>query len=216
MLKNVIEKASEESSPWPWYGLSDVLDEEQVAEIRAMQFNERERMHGGKRSDNTSVRQFVTENGPPGLRRLVEELLSKEVQEAIHKKIYKYDGNYSGLYVRMEVLNDKDGFWLEPHCDIGEKLISCLVYVNETDEDENIGTDLYTDMRGWFLCGSEDSLLEPVRTVPFIHNTGYMFSQFDGNGNKVHGLSKGKKIKVERRGLQINYVTFETPWRVYE
>jgi len=210
MLKSVIEKASEESSPWPWYGLSDVLDEEQVAEIRAMQFSERERLHGGKRSDNTSVRRFVNEDGPSGLIRLVEELRSKEVQEAIHKKIYKYDGNYSGLYVRMEVLNDKDGFWLEPHCDIGEKLISCLVYVNETDEDENIGTDLYSN------SGSTYSLLEPVRTVPFIHNTGYMFSQFDGNGNKVHGLSKGKKIKVERRGLQINYVTFETPWRVYE
>ena len=210
MLKSVIEKASSKQKPWPWYGLSDVLDEEQVAEIRAMQFSERERMHGGKRSDNTSVRRFVNEDGPSGLIRLVEELRSKEVQEAIHKKIYKYDGNYSGLFVRVEVLNDKDGFWLKPHCDIGEKLISCLVYVNETDEDENIGTDLYSN------SGSTYSLLEPVRTVPFIHNTGYMFSQFDGNGNKVHGLSKGKKIKVERRGLQINYVTFETPWRVYE
>ena len=59
MLKNVIEKASRKSKPWPWYGLSGVLNEEQVAEIRGMQFNEKERLHGGKRSDNTSHRRYV-------------------------------------------------------------------------------------------------------------------------------------------------------------
>ena len=212
MLKSVIEKASRKSRPWPWYGLSDVLSEKQVAEIRGMQFaGVGKRLHGGKRSDNTSHRCFVTPNsGTPELVKLIEEMRTIEVQEAIHKLVYKQKGAYGGLWVRMEVLDDRPGFWLEPHHDISEKLISCLIYVNETDEDENLGTDLYENN------GSTYSLLEPVRTVPFIHNTGYLFSQFDGMGNKIHGVDKGKEIKVERRGLQINYVTFETPWRVYE
>ena len=212
MLKNVIEKASRKSKPWPWYGLSGVLNEEQVAEIRGMQFAViGKRLHGGKRSDNTSHRRYVTSSmDTPALVDLVEEFRTVEVQQAIHELVYKTAGTYEGLYVRMEVLDDRPGFWLEPHHDIGEKLISCLIYVNETDEDESLGTDLYSN------SGSTYSLLEPVRTVPFIHNTGYLFSQFDGNGNKVHGVEKGKEIKVERRGLQINYVTFETPWRVYE
>ena len=32
--------------------------------------------------------------------------------------------------------------------------------------------------------------------------------------NKWHGMEEGKQIQVERRGIQLNYVTFETDWRV--
>ena len=212
MLKNVIKKASEEKIPWPWYGIKDVLNEEQVAEIRACNFSGvGKRLHGGKRSDNTSFRRYVTkESGTPALVQLVKEFRSVEVQELIWKMIYKMPGNYKGMWVRMEILNDAPGFWLEPHIDIDEKMINCLVYVNETNENKNLGTDLYQTLEGDYKH------VGLVRTIPFIHNTGYIFSQFDGNGNKIHGMEKGKDIKVERRGLQINYVTFETDWPVYE
>jgi len=29
-------------------------------------------------------------------------------------------------------------------------------------------------------------------------------------------MNKGKNIKVERRGIQLNYVTFQTDWPVHE
>ena len=33
------------------------------------------------------------------------------------------------------------GFWLKPHCDIKEKLMSCLLFVNKHNESEELGTD---------------------------------------------------------------------------
>ena len=35
------------------------------------------------------------------------------------------------------------GFWLKPHCDIEEKLMSSIVFINLHNESENLGTDFY-------------------------------------------------------------------------
>ena len=36
-------------------------------------------------------------------------------------------------------------FWLKPHCDIKEKLMSSIVFVNLHNESENLGTDFYDE-----------------------------------------------------------------------
>ena len=75
-----------------------------------------------------------------------------------------------------------------------------LIYVNQTGENVSLGTDLY------------DENLELKHTVPFWHNYGYIFH----GPNKWHGMEEGKEIQVERRGIQLNYVTFQTDWPVHE
>ena len=106
--------------------------------------------------------------------------------------------NLEKAWVRVEVLRDTNNFWLKPHIDIPEKLVSCMIYINQTNEDMNLGTDLYNENE------------EVIKTIPFEHNLGFMF-----NGqNALHGLERKKNIKVDRRGLQINYVNFETDWPV--
>ena len=109
--------------------------------------------------------------------------------------------NFEDAYIRLEVLNDTEGFYLKPHCDIPEKLISSLIYVNQTAENISLGTDLYLPHNEKFSL---------IKTVPFWHNYGYIFH----GPNKWHGMAPGKKIQVERRGIQLNYVTFETDWPV--
>jgi hypothetical protein len=98
----------------------------------------------------------------------------------------------------LEVICDREGFWLKPHCDIKEKLVSGLIFVNPFNESENLGTDLY------------DEKLNKIKTVPYKDNYGYFFTS---GPNTWHGMGK-KKIKKERRGLQVNYVTFKTDWKV--
>ena len=39
----------------------------------------------------------------------------------------------------------EQGFWLKPHCDIKEKLLSSLIFVNPFNESENLGTDFYDE-----------------------------------------------------------------------
>jgi len=131
----------------------------------------------------------------PHLVKFINELQSKETHQQISKMINK---DLSNSYVRVEVICDREGFWLKPHCDIKEKLMSGLIFVNNTSESENLGTDFYNEK------------LEKVKTVPYKHNYGYLFTS---GPNTWHGMEK-KKIVKERRCIQVNYVTFKTDWEV--
>ena len=131
----------------------------------------------------------------PSLSNLIDELRSKDTYGYIGELIKK---DLSSSYVRVEVICDRQGFWLKPHCDIKEKLMSSLLFVNPFNESENLGTDFY------------DKKLNLVKTVPYKNNYGYLFTT---GPNAWHGMEK-KEIKKERRCLQINYVSFETDWKV--
>ena len=131
----------------------------------------------------------------PNLTSLIDELRLKETYQYISELIKK---DLSNSYVRIEVICDRQGFWLKPHCDIEEKLISCLLFANPFNESEDLGTDFY------------DEKMNKVKTVPYKDNYGYFFSS---GPNTWHGMEK-KEIKKERRCLQVNYVTFKTDWPV--
>ena len=120
---------------------------------------------------------FVTKENSsqfPNLVKFINELQSKETYEAISKMISK---DLSNSYVRVEVICDREGFWLKPHCDIKEKLMSGLIFVNKEGESEDLGTDFYNNK------------LEKVKTVPYKHNYGYLFSS---GPNTWHGMEKKK------------------------
>ena len=106
--------------------------------------------------------------------------------------------NLANSFVRLEVIGDKKGFWLKPHKDIKEKLMTMMVWANPYNESEQLGTDLY------------DNEFKIVKTVKYIHNSGYFFSSGE---DTWHGLEL-KEIKKERRCIQINYVTFKTDWPI--
>ena len=76
----------------------------------------------------------------PSLSNLIDELRSKDTYGYIGELIKK---DLSSSYVRVEVICDRQGFWLKPHCDIKEKLMSSLLFVNPFNESENLGTDFY-------------------------------------------------------------------------
>ena len=73
-----------------------------------------------------------------------------------------------------------------------------LIDVNPYDESESLGTDIY------------DSNLRVVKTIPYRDNYAYMFAPGD---NTWHGLEM-KEIAKERRSILVNYVTFETGWKL--
>ena len=117
----------------------------------------------------------------------------------ICKKISNFlNKDLSKSFVRLEVIGDKEGFWLKPHKDIDEKLMTMMIWANPYSESENLGTDLYNDK------------FELVKTIKYYHNSGYFFSS---GKDTWHGLEM-KEIIKERRCIQINYVTFSTDWPV--
>ena len=150
---------------------------------------------GGKAK---KIRCYITKenaNQFPQLSKFIEELRSEEVYKKIGSLIGR---DLSNSFVRLEVICDREGFWLKPHCDIKEKLMSSIVFVNTHGESENLGTDFY------------DEKLRKVKTVPYKNNYGYFFTS---GPNTWHGMEK-KEIVKERRCLQVNYVSFPTDWKV--
>ena len=141
---------------------------------------------------------FITKDNSkefPNLTKFINGLQSKKTYLEISKLINK---DLSKSYVIIEIICDRKGFWLKPHCDIKEKLISCLLFVNKYNEKESLGTDFY------------DKKLNKVKTLPYRDNYGYFFSS---GPDTWHGMEK-KEIVKERRCLQVNYVTFKTDWKV--
>ena len=216
-LNSLKKRSKHYSSPFSHWELNEPLTQEATKEICKTEIIDLTKMNinydgtraidggegkfrpgisdGGKA---TKFRCFINKDNSkyfPSLNSLIEELRSKDTHVYISELIKK---DLSNSYVRAEVICDRQGFWLKPHCDIKEKLISCLLFANPFNEDESLGTDLY------------DEKLNKVKTVPYKNNYGYFFTS---GSNTWHGMEK-KEIKKERRCLQINYVSFETDWKV--
>ena len=215
---NSIEKKSKKfENPFTHWELNEPLTKEQIDEIvnaeianpieHNLNYDGTRAIDGGEGKFREGIsdggkalkfRCFVTKENSNQFPNLVEFI--KELQNPLtYKKISEMiNKDLSNSYVRVEVICDRKGFWLKPHCDIKEKLMSGLIFVNKENESEDLGTDFYNDK------------LEKVKTVPYKHNYGYLFSS---GPNTWHGMEK-KKIIKERRCIQVNYVTFKTDWKV--
>ena len=216
-LNSILNNSKEHNEPFKHWELNEPLSKEAIDEIiRAdiPDLNQLDLEYDGTRAIDGGTPEFregITSGGKaikfrcfitkennvkfPSLTKLINELQSKETYSKISNLINK---DLSNSYVRVEVICDRKGFWLKPHCDIKEKLVSCLLFVNESNESETLGTDLYNEK------------LVKVKTVPYKNNYGYFFSS---GPNTWHGMEK-KEIIKERRCLQVNYVSFPTDWKV--
>ena len=216
-LNSVLNQSKKYEEPFSHWELNQPLTEEQVKEIvnadianpseHNLNYDGTRAIDGGEGEFREGIsdggkalkfRCFINKENSsefPALTDLIKELQNKQTCEKISNLIGK---DLSNSYVRLEVICDRKGFWLKPHCDIKEKLMSCLLFVNKHNESEDLGTDFY------------DSNLNLVKTLPYKDNYGYFFSS---GPNTWHGMEK-KEIFKERRCLQVNYVDFKTDWKV--
>ena len=216
-LKSLTNNSKEHNEPFKHWELNEPLSNEAISEIinadipnvaeHNLTYDGTRAIDGGAPEFREGIasggkaikfRCFVTKQNAdqfPNLVKFIKELQSKKTYRKISELINK---DLSNSFVRVEVICDREGFWLKPHCDIKEKLLSCLLFVNKFNESESLGTDFY------------NSNLEKIKTVPYKHNYGYFFSS---GPNTWHGMEK-KEIVKERRCLQVNYVSFPTDWKV--
>jgi hypothetical protein len=216
-LESILNKCKKCDTPFEHWEYKESLSEEAIQEIinadvpnvsdHNLKYDGTRAIDGGAPEFREGIasggkaikfRCFITKENAqnfPHLVNFIKELQSKKTHETLSKIIKK---DLSNSYVRVEVICDRKGFWLKPHCDIKEKILSGLLFVNKSNESENLGTDLYNEK------------LEKIKTVPYKDNFGYFFTS---GPNTWHGMEK-KEIVRERRCLQINYVTFPTDWRV--
>ncbi|MBT3396779.1 MAG: 2OG-Fe(II) oxygenase [Alphaproteobacteria bacterium] len=105
------------------------------------------------------------------------------------------DIDLQGSYLRIEYCQDTDGFWLEPHTDIAEKLFTMLIYLSSDPKSSDWGTDIY------------DENLEHLGTAPNQFNGGLIFIP---GKNTWHGFRK-RALGGIRKAIIVNYV--KDDWR---
>jgi len=218
-LNSIENKSKRHETPFVHWEINKPLTEEQISEIvnadidnpeeHSLNYDGTRAIDGGEGKFREGIsdggkalkfRCFITKENSkefPNLSNFIKELQNRNTYEKISSLIGK---DLSNSYVRVEVICDRKGFWLKPHCDIKEKLMSCLLFVNKYNESEDLGTDFY------------DSNLKKIKTMPYRDNYGYIFSS---GPNTWHGMEK-KEIVKERRCLQVNYVSFQTDWKVQD
>ena len=137
LLKSLTNKTKSYESPFKHYELNEPLTNEAIKEIcetdivdpknKNLNYDGTRALDGGEGAFRSGIKDggkankircYVTKensNQFPNLTKFIEELRSEEV----YKKIGSFIGrDLSNSYVRLEVICDREGFWLKPHCDI--------------------------------------------------------------------------------------------------
>lgn len=180
--------------PYDHWLLADVLPLGVVRAITKLPFAPPQAViYSGRRETNNASRTYFTPENQrlyPACAAVAGAFNAPIVRAALEKLT---GADLSTGHLRVEYCQDEDGFWLEPHRDIGVKLFTMLVYLSDDPALHDAGTDIYD-------ATPEHNL---VVSVPYAPNQGLIFIPGD---NTWHGFSK-RPIRGLRRSLIINYVS---------
>ncbi len=184
------------TEPYNHWFLADVFPEGISAAIRDLPIAPAEiEETQGKRETNNGSRVFFSVENRARYEacRQVAEALQDPATVARLEEVCGVE--LKGGSLRIEYCQDTDGFWLEPHTDIGAKLFTMLVYFSTDPEAGGWGTDIY------------DQDMSHVATAPYAFNHGIIFIP---GTDTWHGFHK-RPINGVRKAIIVNYVKDE--WR---
>jgi hypothetical protein len=198
-LVDSFEKSKHCNTPYVHWFLKGCLPPEALKATLALPF-EAPSLAGisGKREVHNATRKyFDAENRAkfPIVRALADSLQDQRVTDAVERV---FDTRLDGSYLRIEYAQDTDGFWLEPHTDLGVKLFTFLLYLSPDASHATLGTDIY------------DSEKRHIGRSPFAPNAAMAFVPSDIT---YHGFEP-RKIEGVRKSVIINYVRDE--WQARE
>ncbi len=198
-LLRSFDTSVEARSPYRHWFLNNCLPKSTVEEILGLPISAAD-LGGvsGKRELHNATRHYfdVQNRAEHACAESVSAALqSPRVTSAIEKK---FGVKLGGTYLRIEFAQDVDGFWLEPHTDIGVKAFTFLLYMSTDPTHTDLGTDIYDTEKKW------------VARSPFASNSAMIFVP---STISYHGFET-RKINGVRKSLVINYVTNE--WRARE
>ncbi len=152
----------------------------------------------GKRELHNATRSYFdveTQNAYPVTKAFAEAFQDRTVTDGVRDT---FGAHLDNTYLRIEYALDIDGFWLEPHTDLGVKMFTMLLYTSRDAAHADLGTDIY------------DTDKTRVGRSPFEANSAFTFVPSDIT---FHGFQK-RHIEGVRKSIIINYVTKE--WRARE
>ena len=149
----------------------------------------------GRRETHNSTRIFFSADNRKDFPVCADVAAAFQSEAMTHMLEAGTGADLSGSFLRIEYCQDTDGFWLEPHTDIGAKLFTMLVYLSEGEEAEGWGTDIY------------DGARRHLGSAPGGFNKGLIFVP---GSDTWHGVEK-RSFEGVRKSIIVNYVKPE--WR---
>lgn len=196
-----LEKAVHHSEPFAYWLLENILPPPLIDALAVLPSPPAEDVvFAGRRENNNACRIYFSpayQRQFPVCRQLVSLFSSEEVVAGLSACT---GANLASGQLRIEYCQDTNGFWLEPHCDVPEKLFTMLIYISDDRGLSDAGTDIYG--------GPPEHRL--MASAPYGKNTGLIFIP---GANTWHGFSR-RAINGLRKSLIINYVS--AAWRATE
>lgn len=194
-----VDRGDRADQPYPHWVLRGCFPQDAVEDILGLPFPapSLDGVSGKRELHNATRKYFDTENQGnfPVVKAVSNAFQDTRITDLIAKT---YETDLSGTYLRIEFAQDTNGFWLEPHTDLGVKSFTMLLYLSDEDGHNELGTDIY------------DADKNHAGRSPFEPNAAMIFVPSD---TTYHGFEK-RPIKGVRKSLIINYVTDE--WRARE
>lgn len=193
-----LQGAARAERPYRHWRLRDALPQPLQAAIDALPFaplvlggisGTREAHNGARRYfDPPTIAAF------PACRAVAEAFQDRTTVAAIAAVT---GADLDGCRLRVEFALDGEGFWLQPHTDLGVKRFTLLCYLSPKGRPD-LGTDLYADPGVW----SHRARFDPGAALAFVPAA-----------DTWHGFEP-RPIRGIRKSLIVNYVTEQ--WRSRE
>ena len=127
---------------WPFrhWVLHDILDSDTLAGLKAWPHAAPSVRYAlGRREENNSTRRYVDADAIESYlpaKALAELFQDARVVSAIEAQC---GASLAGTNLRIEYAQDVEGFWLEPHTDIGVKAFTMFVYLDDAGGAPRLG-----------------------------------------------------------------------------
>lgn len=198
-ISQSVDNGDRSDRPYTHWVLRDCFPNDTIEDMLNLPFPapSLEGVSGKRELHNKTRRYFDAENQEafPVCKAVAEALQDKRITDLVAKA---FGTSLDGTYLRIEFAQDIDGFWLEPHTDLGVKSFTMLLYLSTDESHENLGTDIY---------GADKN---HIGRSPFASNAALIFVP---GSDTYHGFER-RPIKGVRKSLIINFVTDE--WRARE
>ncbi len=191
-----LDKSQRVTEPYRHWLMADMLPPDQAEELHALPVPAPSGLEfSGRRETNNNTRFYFNAEAQarfPVAKALAEAFQDPRTIAALEREC-KID--LTGTNLRLEYCQDTDGFWLEPHTDIGVKQYTMLIYLSKGPGSDDWGTDVYNNDMRW------------VHRAPSPFNSGLIFIP---GTDTWHAVDR-RKIEGVRKSIIINYVAPE--WR---
>ena len=198
-LLTSFEQGQQNETPYRHWFLDDCLPSDTLDDIIALPFPAPglDGVSGKRELHNATRTYFDVENREkyPCCAAFSEALQDKRVTDKVASH---FGTNLDGTYLRIEYAQDIDGFWLEPHSDLGVKNFTMLIYLSKDASHKDMGTDIF------------DAEKNHIGRSPFNAGGALVFIPAD---DTFHGF-QARSIEGVRKSIIVNYVTDE--WRARE